>query len=307
VVIALLTLLCFGSSAVELVTRGNESFAKGDHQAALEAYLEAMEQDRDNPIIAYNIANTYQRLGDSEAATRFFSQANRANEDEVQAYSQFNRALGFLQQQAYQEAAEEFSDYLFRHPHDLDARRNLEVALKQAAQQQDSSQSSEKGESQENQDQSQESSDGSQSPSDAQDSSDPSSSQPSSQENESSSSSSSSQESEENDASGSSAAEEKGSEQDSKAASEPSQDPASAQEQEQSQASSQPDEEKDAGKGDSSAKMEGTEGEAAKADKASLPTPSEQILQALRQQEEEQQRKFLQRKSKRGNTKVKDW
>lgn len=116
--------------------RANELFQAEDYQGALDLYLKAYGEDRTNGALAYNIANAYMALGDTENAAKYYDKAMNSDHAQAKQMAEFN--LGNLQmaQQNPAEALKRYVNYLKNNPNDVDAKRNLELALRQMQQQQ---------------------------------------------------------------------------------------------------------------------------------------------------------------------------
>ena len=139
--------------------RANELFASQAYEDALKSYLDLYGQDTQNGALAYNIGNTYAVMGDLEKAGEFYQKAMTSTDREAGNRARFN--LGNLQMAAQQhgEAVKQYIDYLRQNPDDVDAKRNLELALRQLEQmpqqQQPQDQENEDQEQEQDQEQSQ--------------------------------------------------------------------------------------------------------------------------------------------------------
>ena len=139
----------------------NELFEQQQYEEALKQYLDYYGQKADQPgaaqdpdvgALAYNIGNTYAVLGDAEKAQEFYEKALQSGNPEAMQRANFN--LGNLNMGAQNpgEAVKKYIDYLKANPEDVDAKRNLELALRMLEQQQQQQQNQE-NQDQENQDQ----------------------------------------------------------------------------------------------------------------------------------------------------------
>ncbi len=129
----------------------NKAFEDGKYEDALKEYLDLYGQDTTNGAVAYNIANTYLALGDQEKAKQFYERALKSDDSEAKKRSKFNLGYLNLQGQNPAEAVQQYIDFLKENPHELDAKRNLELALRQLEQQQQQ-QNESSDESQDNKD-----------------------------------------------------------------------------------------------------------------------------------------------------------
>ena len=137
-----------GASAESLNNKGNEAFAEQDYEGALTAYLQAQE---DAPEVAephYNAANTHYRLEDYEQAQAKIEQAlvGEERQENLDQNSYYNLGNVFFHGEQYETAIQAYKEALRLNPDDLQAKQNLELALRQLQQQ-------EQQQDQENQDQ----------------------------------------------------------------------------------------------------------------------------------------------------------
>ncbi len=145
----------------QLPVRNNEAnalFQAQKYEDALKMYLDLYGQDQQGEqkgALAYNIANTFAQLGQMEKAEEFYQKAASSPHPEAQNRARFN--LGNLQMgnQKLKEAVQNYVDDLRRNPDDPDAKRNLEIALRQMEQQQQQQQQDQENQEQ-NEDQEQE-------------------------------------------------------------------------------------------------------------------------------------------------------
>jgi Ca-activated chloride channel family protein len=152
--LAALALTACGQSAEKLNNDGNEAFANQDYQGALMAYHQAQEEAPELAEPHYNEANTHYRLEDYEQAQQQIEQALVSGEDQeaLDQSSYYNLGNVFFQAEQYEAAIESYKEALRLDPTDLQAKQNLELALKQLQQQQ---QEQQQQQDQQNQDQQQ--------------------------------------------------------------------------------------------------------------------------------------------------------
>jgi Ca-activated chloride channel family protein len=160
--LAALALTACGQSAEKLNNDGNEAFANQDYQGALMAYHQAQEEAPELAEPHYNEANTHYRLEDYEQAQQQIEQALVSGEDQeaLDQSSYYNLGNVFFQAEQYEAAIESYKEALRLDPTDLQAKQNLELALKQLQQQQ---QEQQQQQDQQNQDQQQDQQNGDQS------------------------------------------------------------------------------------------------------------------------------------------------
>jgi Ca-activated chloride channel family protein len=131
-----LALAACGPSAAGYNNDGNADFESGEYDAALEDYTAARLEDPNLAEPYYNGGNTYYRMGDLERAQLQLDQSVRRAEAEVSQHTHFNLGNTFFQQENWAEAIEAYKQALRSNPDDVDAKNNLEMALKQQEQQQ---------------------------------------------------------------------------------------------------------------------------------------------------------------------------
>ena len=136
VLVSAFALAACGPSAQRLNNQGNEAFYNQDFEAALTAYQEAQV---DSPELAephYNAANAHYRQGAYEPALQEIEQALIKEEGNLTQHSLYNLGNTFFQSEQYEQAIEAYKDALRLNPDDVQAKQNLELALRQLQQQQ---------------------------------------------------------------------------------------------------------------------------------------------------------------------------
>ena len=153
--LAVLALAGCGQSAERLNNEGNEAFANQDYEGALMAYHQAQEEAPELAEPHYNAANTHYRQAGYEQAQQELEQALVSEEGQgsLDQNSYYNLGNIFFQAEQYETAIEAYKEALRLDPDDLQAKQNLELALRQLQQQQQEQQQQEQQQDQENQDQ----------------------------------------------------------------------------------------------------------------------------------------------------------
>ncbi len=116
--------------------KANQLFEAKKYPEAEKAYQDLLAKDPENGVLAYNLGNVYNALGDTAKATEMYEKALKSNDPDAANRSRFNLGTLDLQSQKPQEAISNLTQYLRKSPNDLDAKRNLELALRQLQQQQ---------------------------------------------------------------------------------------------------------------------------------------------------------------------------
>ena len=149
--LAALALTSCGASAEKLNNVGNEAFAQQDYDGALTAYQQAQEASPEMAEPHYNAANGHYRQAAYDQAQHEIEQALVGQErlENLDQSSYYNLGNTLYQAEQYGAAIEAYKDALRLNPEDLQAKQNLELALRQLQQQQQEQQQQD----QDNQDQ----------------------------------------------------------------------------------------------------------------------------------------------------------
>jgi Ca-activated chloride channel family protein len=146
-------LVPLGGGAHRLAERGNRHYDEEEYDDALAAYTEAQVYAPEAPELYYDIGNVLYRKGDFAGAAEAYTRALGSASSDLLPDAAFNLGNALYRNEQYEEAAAEYRRALKADPSDLDAKRNLELALRQLEQQQQQQQQQQDGENQENQDQ----------------------------------------------------------------------------------------------------------------------------------------------------------
>src|SRR3972149_4362177 len=151
--VVLLQLL--GGGVNEKNKEGAALYQEGKWDEALVAFTQAQEESPDAPEIHYNIGNVHYRKEEMDKALDEYRTALNGS-PEVQKRSHFNTGNVHYRGQNFPQAVEAYKQALRLDDQDLEARQNLELALKmqeqqeQQQQQQQQQQQDESGDSEEN-------------------------------------------------------------------------------------------------------------------------------------------------------------
>ena len=126
--LALLLLLAGGRQPRVAVLEGNYDFARGDLVRAIRHYRAATHAG--SPVVAYNLANAYLARGETDAGLALLQRIADDAPPELRRRVAFN--LGHVHYRAgrYRDAALQFRAALMLGPESVDARINLELALR---------------------------------------------------------------------------------------------------------------------------------------------------------------------------------
>lgn len=112
------------------VLDGNAKFSRGDYTGATISYMKALEQNRYENWIHYNLGNAYSALGELDPAISELILGARENDLELAFRSNFNLGIFYYELGDYSRAIYYFKGALRADGKDIDAKINLELALK---------------------------------------------------------------------------------------------------------------------------------------------------------------------------------
>ncbi len=146
-VVTLLFTACAGTGgeAERLNQEGNRAYLVGDYQRALDAYRRAAVDRPDLTQINYNAGNALDRLGQLDQAVRESQKAAATGSDDTRFRAYYALGNHFAAQGRWQAAYESYRNALILNPSDMDAKYNLEVALRMAVAQNAQQQASQQG------------------------------------------------------------------------------------------------------------------------------------------------------------------
>lgn len=122
------------------VEEGNQRAETGEADAALQHYDEAQRVNPSSPIPDFNRGLVHSGQGDVEAARDAYLSAAASEDAAIASDALYNLGNLFTENQDYENAINAYLQSLDRDPTDADARRNLEIALRQQQQQQEQQQ-----------------------------------------------------------------------------------------------------------------------------------------------------------------------
>ncbi|MBN2738247.1 MAG: tetratricopeptide repeat protein [Spirochaetales bacterium] len=113
------------------VVDGNAKFATGNYNEATISYLKARKITQNHPLIDYNIGNVYYALGETSASIAELQSASSSHDTELRYRGHFNLGIINFEQNRFLEAISHFIDALRIKPKDIDAKVNLELAIRE--------------------------------------------------------------------------------------------------------------------------------------------------------------------------------
>ncbi len=136
----LFVLAACGQTEAKANNEANIAFEQGEYQQAISEYEKVSQEQPERPEPVYNAANARYKLEDYEQALEELQQALVYTDDDdgqdLYAKSRFNIGNVFFQAEEYEQAIEEYKEVLRQDPDDVDAKHNLELALRQIEEQQ---------------------------------------------------------------------------------------------------------------------------------------------------------------------------
>ncbi len=112
--------------------QADQLFDKGLPFPALEIYKGLMDENPNDPELNYNVGNALYRLQRYDQAMAFYQRALENTKDEkLKSNILYNLANCQYQQKKYKESVDGYKSVLRGNPEDMDARKNLELALKE--------------------------------------------------------------------------------------------------------------------------------------------------------------------------------
>ena len=155
ILLLVLALASCGQSAEKLNNDGNEAFANQNYAGSLVAYHQAGEESPELAEPHYNAANSHYRLDDYEQAQQEIEQAllGEESQENLDQNSLYNLGNTFFQTEQFEMAIEVYKEALRLNPDDLEAKQNLELALRQLQEQEQQEQEQQDEQNQGQQDQ----------------------------------------------------------------------------------------------------------------------------------------------------------
>ncbi|MBL7994914.1 tetratricopeptide repeat protein [bacterium] len=135
VFVLLITVLCTGllSAQVGLSRRqADKLFESGDHYHAMQSYKQLLDENPNDPELNYNVGNSLYRMQMYDQAKLYYEKAlANTSDSKLKNNIQYNIANCEYKSKKLKESIEGYKQVLRKNPEDTDARKNLELALKQ--------------------------------------------------------------------------------------------------------------------------------------------------------------------------------
>ena len=120
-----------GPTPDQVNNSGHEPYASADYEAALDAYVGARDRVPKMGEPYYNAGNALYRMDEIEESLSEYDEALKYARGDLRSRAFFNRGNAAFQAQQYIQAVEAYKEVLRMNPDDLDAKHNLELALRQ--------------------------------------------------------------------------------------------------------------------------------------------------------------------------------
>jgi tetratricopeptide (TPR) repeat protein len=109
---------------------GRDEYARGNHPQALSAFEGALAARPQDPRTRFNMADGLYKNGKFDEAAALFRALGEDPQSPLAGPSRFNLGNALYQKQDYKGAIRSYRDALHLQPDDVDARRNMELALR---------------------------------------------------------------------------------------------------------------------------------------------------------------------------------
>lgn len=116
--------------------KGIKKYSAKDYQGALDAFLKAKEYAQRDPKADYNTGTALYQLGQYDEALRYFNGLTRSDNEEDALDALFNSGNARFRNNDTDGAITDYKNVLRRNPEDIDAKKNLEIALKRKQEEQ---------------------------------------------------------------------------------------------------------------------------------------------------------------------------
>jgi Ca-activated chloride channel family protein len=152
-ILVLFTLEAYSQVDRKYVRKGNGDYKEGEYQQAEVEYRKALEKNPESYKADFNLGNAlYKQKQYDAAAAKYAGLAEKENDRQKLNLYYYNLGNTMYEKQKYQESIDAYKNALRNTPGDLDAKHNLQLALKMLHEQQQQQQQN-KDDQQQNKDQ----------------------------------------------------------------------------------------------------------------------------------------------------------
>ena len=121
-----------------IIKEANDAYKKGDYKNASELYKDALKKNAGDVTAKFNLGNALQKQNDAAGAEKYYTEVTDVNDISLKAKALYNKGLSLVQQQKLQDAIENFKQSLTLVPNDNETRENLQKAINELKQKQQS-------------------------------------------------------------------------------------------------------------------------------------------------------------------------
>ncbi|MFO7368904.1 MAG: tetratricopeptide repeat protein [Bacteroidales bacterium] len=151
----LLSVAAFAQPDKKFVRKGNNNYKEGNYQQAEVEYRKALEENPASYKADFNLGNAlYKQKQYDAAAAKYAGLADKESDRQKLGRYYYNLGNALYEKKSYQESIEAYKNALRNMPADMDAKHNLQMALRMLSEQQQQQQQQQgKNDQQQNQDQ----------------------------------------------------------------------------------------------------------------------------------------------------------
>jgi tetratricopeptide (TPR) repeat protein len=159
IIFVIVTLDTFAQVDRKYVRKGNGNYKEGNYQQAEVEYRKALEKNPQSFRADFNLGNAlYKQKQYDAAAAKYVGLAEKENDQQRLNRYYYNLGNTLYENKKYQESVEAYKNALRKYPGDIDAKHNLQLAMKMLKEQQQQQQ--DKNNQQQNKDQQEKNKDG---------------------------------------------------------------------------------------------------------------------------------------------------
>ncbi len=130
---------CFSTAQADYpwLRTGDQLYDKSQYSDAETSYRKSIELNKSKPAASFNLGNTiYQQNRLPEAITEYKKAIEATDDPALRAKAHYNLGNAYFQNQQFAESIKNYKETLKVNPEDLDAKKNLMLAMRQLQQQQ---------------------------------------------------------------------------------------------------------------------------------------------------------------------------
>ncbi|HRH50558.1 MAG TPA: tetratricopeptide repeat protein [Panacibacter sp.] len=128
----------YAQDVSSIIKQANDAYKKGDYKNAVELYKNALKKNAGDVTAKFNLGNALQKQNDAAGAEKYYTEVTDVNDISLKAKALYNKGLSLVQQQKLQDAIENFKQSLTLVPGDNETRENLQKAINELKQKQQS-------------------------------------------------------------------------------------------------------------------------------------------------------------------------